>query len=177
MSAPENTENQDTNLDAQPNTADVLDAAEEQNIESLQAKVAELEAEVADVKARANADMYNFQKRVERETELAKKFALEKFATGLLDVVDNLERALLAAGDEENPVLEGVRLTHKSLLTVLEKHHISVVDPAGEAFNAEFHQAVGVDANTPAGQVANVLQKGYTLSNRLLRPAMVTVGQ
>lgn len=177
MSAPENTENQDTNLDAQHNTADILDAAEEQNIESLQAKVAALEAEVADVKARANADMYNFQKRVERETELAKKFALEKFATGLLDVVDNLERALLAAGDEENPVLEGVRLTHKSLLTVLEKHHISVVDPAGEAFNAEFHQAVGVDANTPAGQVANVLQKGYTLSNRLLRPAMVTVGQ
>ena len=144
---------------------------------ALQQKIADLEAEVADVKARSNADMYNFQKRVERETENAKKYALDKFSTSLLDVVDNLERAIQAGGDEENPVIEGVRLTHKSLLTTLEKHGVSVVDPVGTAFNADQHQAVGIDPNTPAGQVANVLQKGYLLNGRLLRPAMVIVGQ
>lgn len=147
------------------------------NLNDLHARIAELEAEIVDVKARANADMYNFQKRVERETDNAKKYALEKFAGSLLDVVDNLERALAAAGTDENPVIEGVRLTHKTLLFALEKHGISVVDPAGQSFNAELHQAVGIDPNTPAGQVANVLQKGYSLSGRLLRPAMVTVGQ
>lgn len=145
--------------------------------DDLHNRIAELEAEIVDVKARANADMYNFQKRVERETDNAKKYALEKFAGSLLDVVDNLERALVAAGTDENPVIEGVRLTHKTLLSALEKHGISVIDPAGQAFNAELHQAVGIDPGTPAGQVANVLQKGYSLSGRLLRPAMVTVGQ
>ena len=147
----------------------------------LQQKIADLEAEVADVKARSNADMYNFQKRVERETENAKKYALDKFSTSLLDVVDNLERALQAAGDDDSivnqPIIEGVRLTHKSLLTTLEKHGVTVVDPVGTAFNADQHQAVGIDPNTPAGQVANVLQKGYLLNGRLLRPAMVIVGQ
>ncbi len=148
---------------------------------ALQQKIADLEAEVADVKARSNADMYNFQKRVERETENAKKYALDKFSTSLLDVVDNLERAIQAGGDEDSivnqPVIEGVRLTHKSLLTTLEKHGVTVVDPVGTAFNADQHQAVGIDPNTPAGQVANVLQKGYLLNGRLLRPAMVIVGQ
>lgn len=148
---------------------------------ALQQKIADLEAEVADVKARSNADMYNFQKRVERETENAKKYALDKFSTSLLDVVDNLERAIQAAGDDDSivnqPIIEGVRLTHKSLLTTLEKHGVSVVDPVGTAFNADQHEAVGIDPNTPAGQVANVLQKGYLLNGRLLRPAMVIVGQ
>lgn len=166
---------------------DFMPSAASENLESdhensndpevLQQKIAELEAEVLDVKARANADMYNFQKRVERETENAKKYALDKFSTSLLDVVDNLERAIQAAGDEENPVIEGVRLTHKSLLTTLEKHGVVVVDPLGAAFNADQHEAVGIDPNTPAGQVANVLQKGYLLNGRLLRPAMVIVGQ
>lgn len=165
------------------NDADFVPAGSTEQLETevdpaaLQARIVELEAEVLDVKARANADMYNFQKRVERETENAKKFALEKFAGSLLDVVDNLERALSSTAGEDNPVFEGVRLTHKVLLNTLEKHGIAVVDPAGQAFNAEHHQAVGIDPNTPAGQVANVLQKGYTLSGRLLRPAMVTVGQ
>ncbi|HEY4712717.1 MAG TPA: nucleotide exchange factor GrpE [Aquirhabdus sp.] len=142
------------------------------------ARIAELEAQIKDIQARANADMYNFQKRVERETDNAKKFALEKFAGSLLDVVDNLERAIAAApADSNQGLLDGVQLTHKALLTTLEKHHIRVIDPAGQAFDADQHQAVGIDPNTPEGQVANVLQKGYSLSGRLLRPAMVTVGQ
>ncbi|WP_026472097.1 nucleotide exchange factor GrpE [Alkanindiges illinoisensis] len=186
-SIPENGTNNNEQIDPQdqikndsdfvPSGTPVDDNDNSGNPEDLQARIAELEAEITDVKARANADMYNFQKRVERETDNAKKYALEKFAGSLLDVVDNLERAIAAAGNDENPVIEGVRLTHKNLLGALEKHGISVVDPAGQPFNAELHQAVGIDPNTPAGQVANVLQKGYSLSGRLLRPAMVTVGQ
>lgn len=186
-SIPENGTNNNAQIDPQdqikndsdfvPSATPVDDNDNNASPEDLQARIAELEAEITDVKARANADMYNFQKRVERETDNAKKYALEKFAGSLLDVVDNLERALTAADNDENPVIEGVRLTHKSLLGALEKHGISVVDPAGQPFNAELHQAVGIDPNTPAGQVANVLQKGYSLSGRLLRPAMVTVGQ
>lgn len=172
---PQDTVNNDS--DFVPSGAPEHNDNNDSNPDDLHSRIAELEAEMVDVKARANADMYNFQKRVERETDNAKKYALEKFAGSLLDVVDNLERALTAAGSDENPVIEGVRLTHKSLLAALEKHGISVVDPAGASFDAEFHQAVGIDPNTPAGQVANVLQKGYSLSGRLLRPAMVTVGQ
>ena len=114
---------------------------------------------------------------MERENENARKYALEKFAGSLLDVVDNLERALVAAGDEESPLVEGVRLTQKSLLAALEKHGVLVVDPVDAPFDAEQHQAVGMDPGTPTGQVGKVLQKGYSLNGRLLRPAMVMVGQ
>lgn len=158
------------------NAEDSLDTSIEDSPEKT--RIAELEAQIKDIQARANADMYNFQKRVERETDNAKKYALEKFAGSILDVVDNLERAITAApADSNQGLLDGVQLTHKALLTTLEKYHISVIDPAGQAFDADQHQAVGIDPNTPEGQVANVLQKGYSLSGRLLRPAMVTVGQ
>jgi len=179
---------QSHNTDPLDNTADVEtaesvaslpeDDAGTSGIEALQAQIATLEAQLKDVQARANADMYNFQKRVEREADNAKKYALEKFAGSMLDVVDNLERAIAAApADSNQGLLDGVQLTHKALLTGLAKHHISVIDPAGQAFDAEQHQAVGIDPNTPEGQVGNVLQKGYSLAGRLLRPAMVTVGQ
>jgi len=148
------------------------------DVATLQARITELEAQLKDVQARANADMYNFQKRVERETDNAKKFALEKFAGSLLDVVDNLERAIAAApADSNTGLLDGVQLTHKALIAALAKHHVQVIDPAGQSFDAEQHQAVGIDPSAPEGQVGNVLQKGYSLSGRLLRPAMVTVGQ
>jgi molecular chaperone GrpE len=95
----------------------------------------------------------------------------------LLDVVDNLERAIAAAGDQESPLVEGIRLTQKSMLTVLEKHGVQLIDPAGEAFNADLHQAVGIAPDVAANVVGVVLQKGYSLNGRLLRPAMVMVGQ
>lgn len=101
---------------------------------------------------------------------------LEKFAKELLDSVDNLERAIQAAGDEETPVLEGVKLTLKSLLTTLEKFGVVEADTQN-GFNADLHQAVGIDPNAKASEIGTVLQKGYTLNGRLLRPAMVMVGQ
>lgn len=149
------------------------------SIEDLQVQIEELQASLKLEKARvANAtyEMEKTKERLAREAENAKKFALEKFAKGLLESVDNLERAIQAAGEERSPLLEGIELTHKSLLSVLEKHDIKAVDTT-QGFNAELHQAVGIDPNAKSGEIGNVLQKGYTLSDRLLRPAMVTVGQ
>lgn len=153
--------------------------AGEPNIEDLQAQISKFEESEKYLKAVAANAKYEAEKvkeRLEREAETAKKFALEKFAKGLLDSVDNLERAIAAAGSEQTALLEGVELTLKSLLSTLEKHDIVAVD-TNSGFDAELHQAVGIDPNAKSGEIGNVLQKGYTLSGRLLRPAMVTVGQ
>ena len=151
----------------------------ELGIEDLQAQIAKFEENGKYLKAIAANAKYEAEKtkeRLEREADTAKKFALEKFAKDLLESVDNLERAIQAAGEEKTPLLEGVELTLKSLLSTLEKYGIEAVDVAN-GFNADLHQAVGIDPNAKAGEIGNVLQKGYTLSGRLLRPAMVTVGQ
>ena len=153
--------------------------AEEVTVEDLQAQIGKLAESLKLEKARAANAIYESEKvkeRLEREADTAKKFALEKFAKDLLESVDNLERAIQAAGEEKTPLLEGVELTSKSLLSTLEKYGIEAVDVAN-GFNADLHQAVGIDPNAKAGEIGNVLQKGYTLSGRLLRPAMVTVGQ
>lgn len=144
-----------------------------------EARIKELEGEVKQAKettARANAEAYNAQKRMEQEADKSKRFALQKFAKELLEVVDNLERAIENA-HADDPVTEGVRLTHKALLDVLNKNGVEVVEPQGERFNADLHEAVGIDSDAPADTVGTVLQKGYSLNGRLLRPAMVRVGQ
>lgn len=148
------------------------------DLEALQTEISTLKDSLKLERARTANALYEAEKtkeRIERESDLAKKFALEKFTKELLDTVDNLERAIGAA-DAESPILEGVKLTHKALLTTLEKFAVLVVDTES-GFNADFHQAVGIDPNAKAGTVGNVLQKGYTLNGRLLRPAMVLVGQ
>ena len=149
------------------------------DLDAFKARIAELEGEVKQAKehtARANAETYNAQKRMEQEADKSKRFALQKFAKELLEVVDNLERAIESA-HADDPVTEGVRLTHKALLDVLNKNGVEMVDPQGEKFNADLHEAVGIDAEAPADTVGTVLQKGYSLNGRLLRPAMVRVGQ
>ena len=149
------------------------------NLSTYEQRIAELEGQVKEAKeahARANAEAYNARNRMEQETEKTKKFALEKFAKDLLDTVDNLERAIENSQSDNDPVLEGVKLTHKSLIAVLERYGVKVVNPQGETFNADLHEAVGIDPEASANQVGQVLQKGYTLHERLLRPAMVRVG-
>ena len=149
------------------------------DLTTYQNRIAELEGQIKEAKeaqARANAEAYNARNRMEQETEKTKKFALEKFAKDLLDTVDNLERAIENSQSDNDPVLEGVKLTHKSLIAVLEKYGVKVVNPQGETFNADLHEAVGIDPEASANQVGQVLQKGYTLHERLLRPAMVRVG-
>lgn len=151
----------------------------EVSVEDLNAQIATLSESLKYEKAVAANAKYEAEKtkeRLEREADTAKKFALEKFAKQLLDSVDNLERALQASGEEKTPLSEGVELTLKSLLSTLEKFDVVAVDTAN-GFNADLHQAVGISPDAKAGEIGVVLQKGYTLAGRLLRPAMVMVGQ
>lgn len=159
--------------------AEGVEQANELSVEDLQAQITKLEESLKLEKARTANAVYEAQKsveRIQRESEKHKETVLEKFAKELLDSVDNLERAIQAAGEEETPVLEGIKLTLKSLLSTLEKFGVVEADTKN-GFNADLHQAVGIDPNAQANQIGTVLQKGYTLNGRLLRPAMVMVGQ
>lgn len=141
-------------------------------------KLAEENAGLKDQLLRERAEMQNVRKRVQRDVENARKFALEKFVSELLPVIDNLERAVEAsAGDQA--VREGVELTLKSFLNTLEKFHVKVVDPLGEPFDVNFHQAMTMVDNKDMepNTVMDVMQKGYTLNDRLVRPAMVVVSK
>lgn len=153
--------------------------------DELEAKLTAAEATIEGQKdsvLRAKADGENARRRAEQEVDKARKFALEKFARELLSVADNLERAIQAADTENEavkPLLEGVELTQKTLVSTLEKFNITVVDPQGEVFNPEHHQAMSMQENEelPANTVMAVMQKGYLINERLLRPAMVMVSR
>jgi molecular chaperone GrpE len=129
---------------------------------------------------RAHADAQNVRRRSEQDVEKARKFALEKFVADLLPVADNLERAIAAGNPEDETqkaVLEGVELTLKSLQDTLKKYKVEMVDPAGEPFDPQLHQAMTMVPNPDMepNTVMDVFQKGYTLNGRLVRPAMVVV--
>jgi molecular chaperone GrpE len=145
-------------------------------VEELQQKLSTLGEQLL----REQAEMQNVRRRAQRDVESAHKFALEKFATELLSVVDNLERAIGAidAEDEsQKAVAEGLELTLKTFIDVLTKHSVVPVDPEGQPFDADLHQAVSMvpNAEVEPNTVINVFQKGYTLNGRLIRPAMVVV--
>ena len=141
---------------------------------------AELEA-AKDAALRAQADAMNLQRRAEQEVEKARKFALERFCGDLLSVVDNLERALDSSADEQGnaALAEGVELTRKGLMDVLSKHGVEAVDPQGEPFDPETAQAMSMveEPDVEPNSVVAVMQKGYLLNGRLLRPAMVMVSK
>ncbi|MFM7273279.1 MAG: nucleotide exchange factor GrpE [Gammaproteobacteria bacterium] len=131
---------------------------------------------------RVQAEAQNMIRRAERDVENARKFALERFAGALLPVLDNLERALAAMGeptDTTRPLAEGVQLTLRSFLDVLQKFEVAAVDPAGGPFNPELHQAMAMieQPDVAPNSVVQVMQKGYSLNGRLLRPAMVVVAK
>ena len=157
------------------------DEAEEKSLETLIEAVATLEQDLADARdqvLRARAEEENTRRRTAREAENARKFALEKFATELLPVIDNFERAVEAA-DDDSAVREGLDLSMKLLAGVLDKAGIEVVDPIGEPFDPTYHEAIATVDNPDAepGSVTEVIQKGYVLSGRLLRAAMVLVAK
>ena len=143
----------------------------------------QLQQQVADANdnvLRIQAEMQNMRRRAERDVENAHKFALDKFSADLLPVVDNLERALSsinAEDDSQKAIAEGIELTLKSFLDVLVRFKIEAVDPAGQPFDANLHQAVSMVPNPDMepNTVMDVFQKGYTLNGRLIRPAMVVV--
>ncbi|GAB5413137.1 MAG: nucleotide exchange factor GrpE [Congregibacter sp.] len=152
--------------------------AQEVDVEQLQAEVEQLR----DAALRAHADAQNAKRRAEQDVEKARKFALERFCGELLPVVDNLERALeSAAGEDEvlKPIAEGVELTLKSFQDALKKFQIEAIDPHGEPFDPQLHQAMSMVESPDAepNTVLTVMQKGYTLNGRLVRPAMVMVSK
>ena len=167
--------------DAQNNQQESADSAAESNdpaaeLEQLRQQLAAAE----DRFLRVQAEAQNMVRRAERDVENARKFALERFAGALLPVLDNLERALAAMGeptDATRALGEGVQLTLKSFTDVLLKFDVAVVDPAGQPFNPELHQAMAMveQPGVAPNAVVQVMQKGYTLNGRLLRPAMVVV--
>ncbi len=146
------------------------------DIDALNEQITELKEQAL----RSHAEAQNARRRAEQDVEKARKFALEKFVNELLPVADNLERAL-AAGDAEDEsqkaVLEGVALTHKSLLDTLKKFQVEPVEPEGEPFDPQLHQAMSMvpSPDVEPNTVLTVFQKGYTLYGRLVRPAMVVV--
>jgi len=141
---------------------------------------AELEA-AKDAALRAQADAMNVQRRAEQEVEKARKFALERLCGDLLSVVDNLERALESSVDGRGSaaLAEGVELTRKGFMDVLAKYGVEAVDPQGEPFDPETAQAMSMveQPDVEPNSVVAVMQKGYLLNGRLLRPAMVMVSK
>ncbi|MEQ1577715.1 MAG: nucleotide exchange factor GrpE [Hyphomicrobium sp.] len=135
---------------------------------------------------RLMADMDNLRKRMEREKDEMAKYAIGKFAADVVNVADNFERATNAvpagAADEEGPLkslVEGVTMTEREFMNVLERHGVHRLDPGGEAFNPHKHQAV-MEVQNPdvaPGTIVQVFQPGYVIADRVLRPAMVVVAK
>ena len=164
---------------------EAADGAHEQTgEEALTSLLEAAQQEIADLKdqmLRVQAEMQNVRRRAEADVEKAHKFGVEKFANEMLGVADNLDRALAAAGDDEatKPLREGVEMTLTGFAAGLAKFKVETVDPMGETFNPELHQAMSMveSAEAAPNTVIAVMQKGYTLQGRLLRPAMVMVSK
>jgi molecular chaperone GrpE len=169
-------------VDIDEGSAEGTDSPEEEL--SLEEMVAKLEADLADAQdsaLRAQADAANVQRRAEQEIDKARKFALDRFVGELLPVVDNMERALSAATESgaETSIIEGLELTLKSFMDALKKSGVEIVDPQGEPFDPQLAQAMSMVENPDVepNTVIAVMQKGYTLNGRLVRPAMVMVSK
>ncbi|WP_305420327.1 nucleotide exchange factor GrpE [Photobacterium leiognathi] len=156
------------------------------------ARIAELESallaseaqanEAKDMALRARAEGENVRRRSEQEIDKARKYALNKFAEELLPVIDNLERALEMADktdESSKAMMEGVELTLKTMTDTVAKFGLTQINPQGEAFNPEFHQAMAIQESTEfaPNTVMMVMQKGYELNGRVIRPAMVMVSK
>lgn len=177
----------------QESTTPPVDESNEQPVENAAPEVQELHLMLEDARNKADehwnqllrvqAEMENLRRRAERDVESAHKYALEKFAAALLPVKDSLEMGITAAANAEGDVAkrlkEGSELTLKMLASALEKFGVKEVDPVGQPFNPDMHQAMTMQpsADHPANTVLAVMQKGYTLNERLLRPAMVVVSK
>ncbi|WP_425428371.1 nucleotide exchange factor GrpE [Agarilytica rhodophyticola] len=175
----------DSDNTASDSQENMTQGSPDQSASDLAAKVESLEAELAKAQEqalRATAEMQNIRRRAEQDVEKAHKFGVERFVNDVLPVADNLERAIEAAsaeGADIKAVVEGVELTLKTLVDGFARNKVEPVDPEGEPFNPEYHQAMSMVPNPDVepNTVLNVFQKGYTLNGRLVRPAMVVVSK
>lgn len=177
----------DENNEVESNEAEQAEANDEQSqlVEALQ-KLTQAETVIAHQKdevLRVQAEMQNLRRRSEQDVEKAHKYGQEKLSSELLAVMDNLERALQVNMDREDEavkgLLEGVELTLKSFVDCFKKFGIEQVDPLGEPFDPQLHQAMSLqeNPNVEPDTVTAVMQKGYTLHGRVIRPAMVMVSK
>ena len=174
MQADENNQYLDTNQAQEPQ----LDAASEATPE---AKIAELEAALEASKASVlyvKAEGENIRRRAMDDIDKARKFALEKFSNELLAVKDSLDAAVIIEATDVQSYKDGIEITIKQLASVFEKFNIAEINPMGEKFDPNKHQAISMleGAGEP-NTVTTVLQKGYTLNDRVLRPALVMVAK
>ena len=149
------------------------DVPQDDELEALRGELEQLKAQ----SLIERADLDNQRKRIAREIDNARRFANERLLGDLLPVFDSLDAGLVAAGTDASPLRDGLDLTYKQLLKVAGENGLTVLDPTGEPFNPEHHQAISqVQApGVAADSVAQVFQKGYLLNGRLLRPALVVV--
>ena len=170
-------------VEAASTVPEVEESTEELSIEEQLEKALEEATKFRDVALRAEAEMQNVRRRAERDVEHAYKFGLEKFIQNILPVVDGIEKAVEATEqavvDEKDPVVEGFKLCQKLMLDVLEKQNVEVVDPIGAPFDPNEHEAMSMVENPDMepNSVFAVVQKGYKLNSRLVRPAMVMVSK
>lgn len=163
---------------------ETTEQAQDASIDALALAQAEI-AELKDKLLRTLADMENLRRRTERDVKDARDYAVTGFARDLLAVGDNFERALtaipaeLAANDTAKPLIDGVNMTGRELLKVLEKHGVRKVEPQGQKFDPNLHQAMFEIPNPDvvAGTVMQVLQSGFVIGDRVLRPALVGVAK
>jgi len=172
-------------VEVQHENAHEVISEEQERINELELAVAAAQSTVADQKdsvIRAKAEVDNIRRRAAQDVEKARKFALEKFAGEMLTTVDNLERALQSIDKEDESkkgVVEGIELTLQGLITSLDKFGVKAVDPQDQPFNPELHQAMSMQEvpDVAPNTVIAVMQKGYELNGRLIRPAMVMVSK
>lgn len=149
--------------------------------EQLKAQIEEAANKEQDILLRSRAEIENLRRRTEQDVEKAHKFALEKFSKDILNTIDNLERALATPANKEDEsvkaLFDGVELTLKELVSTVGRFGVEAVGVVGEAFNPDLHQAISMQPaeGFETNQISVVLQKGYTLSGRVIRPAMVMV--
>ena len=179
--AEENLDPQETKAE-EMSTEEVTDATLGEALKKL-VDAEEVASRANDDLLRVQAEMQNLRRRSEQDIEKAHKYSQEKFSTELLSVMDNLERALAAAANHEDDtvkaIYEGVDLTLKSFTDCFNRFHIEAVDPMGEPFDPQLHQAMTIieNAEVEPNTVIEVMQKGYTLHGRVIRPAMVVVSK
>lgn len=182
-------QNEELEQDLQSQEVDVEEQKQvEDPLEEAIARVQELEAQLAetakkeqDLLLRTRAEIDNIRRRTEQDVEKAHKFALEKFAKDILNTIDNLERALATPANIEDEsvkaLFDGVELTLKELLATVARFGVEPVGVVGEVFNPDLHQAISMQPmeGFETNQITTVLQKGYLLNGRVIRPAMVMV--
>lgn len=163
------------------NQQEVAAESGEQTVNTTEARITELEAALEEAKANVlyiKADGENIRRRAMDDIDKARKFALEKFSNELLAVKDSLDAALLIEATDVQSYKDGVKLTANQLASVFDKFNIAEINPVGEKFDPNKHQAISMQENSgDPNTVFNVLQKGYTLNDRVLRPALVMVAK